>query len=191
MKKHIITIGGRLGSGKSSTGKLLAEKLGYQRFSMGDLQREYAEKLGMDFSTYSEMQKTDHSLDKKVDLYQKEIAQIHDNFVLDSRLGWFFIPNSFKVFLDLPTEIAAGRILTDSQNNPYRRVEVGEFEDKKTIIENMERRIDSERVRYKDLYGIENHFDNKNYDLVIKTDKYNLQEVVSQICIAYENWKKG
>ncbi len=188
MKKSVITIGGTLGSGKSSTGNLLAEGLDLQRFSMGDVQREYAKKLNMDFTAFSEMQKTDHTIDKQVDAYQQEIAKEKDNFILDSRLGWYFIPESFKVFLEVPEDIAAERIMQDAERNPHRNVEI--IESKEDVIERIQHRVDSERKRYKDLYGIEDHFDRRHYDLVVRTDQHNLKEVVAIIREAYEAWRK-
>lgn len=186
MKKHIITLAGKPGSGKSSTGIKLAEVLGYKRFSMGDLQRNYSEGLGMDLASYSEMQKTDHTIDKKVDEYQREVGEREDNFVLDSRLGWYFIPQSFKVLLDLPAEIAVGRIMKDAESNPTRKVE--KVETRGEMVTAMNARIDSERSRYKDLYAIENHFETSNFDLVVDTQQHNLDEVVGIIQQAYEQW---
>lgn len=187
MKKEIITIAGKLGSGKSSTGNKLAEIFGYKRFSMGDLQRKYAETLGMDFTSYAEMQKTDHTIDKKIDEYQREIGDTENKFILDSRLGWFFIPESFKVFLDLPIEISAERIMQDAQVNPHRITEV--ITSKEDVIERIKHRVDSERVRYKDLYNIENHFDVSHFDIVIDTSTHTLEEVVAIIKESYENWR--
>jgi cytidylate kinase len=187
-KKSIITIGGTLGSGKSSTGNLLAEHLGFQRFSMGDVQREYAKKLNMDFTAFSEMQKTDHTIDKQVDAYQQELADKEDDFILDSRLGWYFIPESFKVFLEVPEEVAAERIMRDAEQNPNRQVEI--IETKEDVIERIHHRVDSERKRYRDLYGIEDHFERSHYDLVIRTDQHNLEEVVAIIREAYEAWRQ-
>ncbi len=186
-KKSIITIGGTLGSGKSSTGDLLANQLDFQRFSMGNVQREFSKKLGMDFTTFHEMLKSDPTIDGKVDRYQQELAQEQDNFVIDSRLGWYFIPQSFKVFLEVPQEVAAERIIQDAQQNSNRAVEV--IENKEDVIERIKHRLDSERKRYKDLYQIEDHFDRGNYDLVIQTDKHNLEEVVAIIKEAYEKWR--
>lgn len=187
MKKEIITIAGKLGSGKSSTGNRLAELLGYQRFSMGDLQRKYAEDLGMDFTSYSEMQKTDHSIDKKVDEYQQEIGRREDKFILDSRLGWFFIPDSFKVFLDLPLSISADRIIKDAQTNPHRITEI--IESKEDVMRRIEHRAESEKIRYKDLYNIDDHFNPEHFDVIIDTSKHNLPEVVAIIMEAYEKWR--
>ncbi len=46
-KKEIITICGSLGSGKSSTAKLVAQKLKYQHFSSGDFMRKIALERGI------------------------------------------------------------------------------------------------------------------------------------------------
>lgn len=187
MKKKIITIAGKLGSGKSSTGNMLAQNLGYERFSMGDIQRKYAEELGMTFADYCEMQKIDHSIDKKVDQYQKKISEEKDSFILDSRLGWYFIPNSFKVFLDIPNEIAAERIMADARVNTLRRVE-NISSNISHVKKSLVNRVDSEKKRYLDLYNIHNHFDHSHYDIVVRTDKHSIEEVVAIIQNAYKHW---
>ena len=153
---------------------------------MGDLQRKYSEDLGMDFASYSEMQKTDHTIDKKIDEYQREIGEVEDNFILDSRLGWYFIPQSFKVLLDLSAEIAVDRIMKDMENNPTRKVE--KVDTREDMIVAMNARIDSEKIRYQDLYAIANHFDPNNFDLVVDTQQHSLEEVVDIIQKAYEKW---
>ncbi len=42
----IITLMGTPGAGKSTLGRLLAQKLGYKQYSMGDLQRRIAQEHG-------------------------------------------------------------------------------------------------------------------------------------------------
>jgi cytidylate kinase len=188
MKMKFITIAGKLGSGKSSTGKELSKQLGFERLSMGDLQRSFAEKLGLNFEEYHNKIGRDRSFDKKVDEYQIEIADTRTEVVLDSRLGWYFIPESFKVFLELPTEVAAERMVHDAKTNPTREVE--QITDKDSQMEKIEHRMTSEIERYKKLYDIDNHFDHKNFDLVVRTDEHSLLEVVDIIKKAYENWLK-
>jgi len=43
----IITISGLPGSGKTSVGKLIAERLGYEFLSIGDLRGSFASKKGL------------------------------------------------------------------------------------------------------------------------------------------------
>jgi hypothetical protein len=51
VKKHILTLAGAIGSGKSSTAKRVAAELGYRHFSSGDLFRTIAKELGVSHVT--------------------------------------------------------------------------------------------------------------------------------------------
>ena len=55
MKKEIITIGGSLGSGKSSTTKGLEKILGYTRCSTGDFMRKIAEENNMPLEEFNDI----------------------------------------------------------------------------------------------------------------------------------------
>ena len=107
--------------------------------------------------------------------------------VIDSRLAFYWIPESFKVFLDLPLEISKERILKNLQTNKLRAESEGTADVEK-IYKKITERLQSERTRYKKLYGILNHTDKKNYDLVVDTNKNNLQEVAEIIVKKYRNW---
>ena len=89
-----ITLGGTAGSGKSTAAKLLAKKLGYKHYSMGDFQREIAEEKGISLLELGKLEEKVKSLDEEVDQRQIELGRKEDNFVIDSRLGFHFIPNS-------------------------------------------------------------------------------------------------
>jgi len=187
-KKHIITIAGKLGSGKSSTAKKVSDILDYTHYSTGDFMRSIASDRGVPLSDLSKMAETDPSIDKKLDDRNIEIGEM-ENIVLDSRLGFYFIPKSFKVFLELDPETAAERILEDKKINPNRNKETtGDFDTKEIVIEKIKSRLLSERKRYKELYGIEDHTDHKNFDLVINTEKIPLEEVSKMVIEEYNNW---
>ncbi len=187
-KKHIITIAGKLGSGKSSTAKKVAEILGYTHYSTGDFMRSIADKKGVSLGDLNIMGETDPSIDKELDDRNIEIGNM-ENIVLDSRLGFHFIPKAFKVFLDLDAETASERILKDKENNPNRSKEAtGSFDSKESIINKITQRLTSERKRYKDLYGIEDHTSPSNFDLVINTKEIPLEEVSKMVVEEYNNW---
>ena len=187
-KKHIITIAGKLGSGKSSTAKLVAEILKYKHFSTGDFMRSIADEKGVSLGELSKIAETDLSIDKKLDDRNIEIGNM-ENIVLDSRLGFHFIPDSFKVFLELDPVIASERILKDKGFNPNRdRESGGSFDTPENIKEKINSRLESERKRYKDLYGIENHTAPENFDLVINTETIPLEEVSKKVIEEYNNW---
>lgn len=186
-KKHIITIAGKLGSGKSSTAKRVAEILQYKHKSTGDFMREIANERGITLAELSIIAENDSSIDKALDNHNLEIGK-ENNIVLDSRLGFHFIPNSFKVFLDLDPKIAAIRILKDKESNPNRSKESDDFDTEEGISEKIKFRLDSERKRYKELYGIEDHTDSINFDLVINTENIPLEEVSKKVVEEYKNW---
>lgn len=187
-KKHIITIAGKLGSGKSSTANKLAEILGYRHFSTGDFMREIANNKDISLSDLSLIAEKDDSIDRELDNFNIKIGK-SENIVLDSRLGFHFIPDSFKVFLDLDPEIASQRILKDKENNPNRNTETtGDFKTKEDIRKKTKERLDSEKKRYKEIYKINDHTDHKNFDLVINTEKISLEKVVKKIIDEYNIW---
>lgn len=187
-KKHIITIAGSLGSGKSSTAKKLADILDYTHYSTGDLMRSIATERGISLVELSKLAETDMSIDKKLDDSNLQIGMM-ENIILDSRLGFHFIPDAFKVFLELDGETASERILADKKNNPNRSKEdSGSFDTKESIIESINIRHQSERKRYKDLYNIENVTSPDNFDLIINTKNNSLEEVCKIIVGEYNNW---
>lgn len=191
VKKHIITIAGKIGSGKSSVAKLLATELGYKHYSGGHFMRSIADERGISLMELSKVAEKNESIDREVDNYNLKVGQMND-VVLDSRLGFHFIPESFKVFLEIEPEIAAERILTDYKMNPERHTEAtNNFDSKEGVIKNITSRLMSERKRYKEIYGIEDQTDHKNFDLVINTDKKPLNKVVDEIQNKYKEWLKN
>ncbi|MFA5773346.1 MAG: cytidylate kinase family protein [Candidatus Paceibacterota bacterium] len=186
-KKHIITIAGKLGSGKSSTAKRMAEILGYKHYSTGDFMRSIANDKGISLAELGLDAETDNSIDKELDDRNLEIGKKED-VVLDSRLGFYFIPESFKVFLELDPSIASERILEDKKSNPNRHTESSGFDTRESIMESINTRLLSERKRYKKLYDIENFTAHDNFDLVIDTSQIPLEEVSQKIIEEYKNW---
>mgnify|MGYP001323220460 CR=1 FL=1 len=187
-KKHIITIAGKLGSGKSSTAKMLAEKLGYTHYSTGDFMRSIANDRGISLIELNQIAETDGSIDKELDDRNIEIGGM-ENIIIDTRLGFHFIPDSFKVFLELDPETASERILKDKETNPNRHTEANSsFDTKEAIMESITNRLLSERKRYKNLYGIEDLTSHDNFDLVIDTSKIPLEKVSQQIIEEYNKW---
>lgn len=187
-KKQVITITGALGSGKSSTANGVAEALGYRRFSAGDFQRAAAASLNLPYDQYQKVAEKDPQYDKRADDALVKAGK-NEKSVIDARLGYHFIPDSFKVFLALSPEIAAARILKDAATNPNRHKETMRgAKDVPTIVESIEERRESERHRYEKYYGIKDPFARENFDLVIDTSDTGLPEVVKKVVIAYTKW---
>ena len=169
----IITISGIAGSGKSTVAKLLAKKLNYKHYSVGDFMREIAKERKLTLLELSKEAEEDPSIDKELDKKQIELGKKEDNFVIDSRLGFHFIPNSKKIFLEVQLNEAAKRILKEKRKHE-------QYKDINESIKKIKTRISSEDKRYNEYYKIDYH-DKSNYDLVIDTTNAEPEEVVSKI----------
>jgi cytidylate kinase len=184
-KKEIITICGGLGSGKSSTAKMVANELGFQHFSSGDFFRQVGLELGLSVNELNKRAETDTKIDEMTDEKLRQMRNA-DKVVIDSRTAFHWIPESFKVYLDLSPEIAKQRVLNNIQENKLRQ----QSEQSTTIEEvysKMIERFESEQKRYWDLYKINNK-DMSQYDLIVDTNKNNLEQVVSIVVEEYKKW---
>ncbi len=169
----IITISGRVGAGKTTAGKLLAKKLRYKFYSMGDVRRQMAKDKGISISELNKIAEKDPTSDVKVDKYQAKLAKREKNLVIDSRLGYFFIQKSVKVFLDADVDERVRRIFKIK-----RRAEAykNKADAKKRLLE----RERSDIKRYKKLYKT-NPYDPKHYDLLINTTDSTVKQTVDRI----------
>jgi cytidylate kinase len=184
-KKHIITIAGKPGSGKSTTSKNLARTLNYTHFSAGDLFRALAKERGVDVYQHNVHAETDTSTDEHVDAKLREIGAEQDNLVIDSRMAWYWMPYSFKVYLDLNLEIAAQRILNGMDE--HRMLVEHIPNDTHLYAQELYKRLESEGKRYTALYN-QNPNDLSKYDLVVDTSMNNAQQVQEITLNAYKAW---
>jgi len=185
MKKEIITICGGLGSGKSSTADEVAKILGFKRFSSGDFFRQVGLELGLSVNEINKRAETDPKIDEMTDQKLRDMRD-KNKVVIDSRTAYHWIPESFKVYLDLPQEIAKTRILRSLEENKLRNKSEQSFSENE-IYQKMKERFESEQKRFWILYKIDNTNKN-NFDLVIDTNKNNLEQVVNIIVTEYKKW---
>ena len=184
-KKRIITLCGRPGSGKSTASKGLAAELGYEHFSSGDLFRAIGKEKGIDVYQTNVLAKTEASIDEMVDQRLRDIGVQQDMVVIDSRTAWHWIPQSYKVFLDLDLAVAAKRILA---NMDPERIAVEHIpEDPAKYAERLQARLDEEAERYDAKYSV-NPYDLSNYDLVVDTEANSAAEVVELVMRSYKEW---
>ncbi len=184
MKKHIITITGFPGSGKSSTGKNVASRLGYEHFSSGDLFRKMAAERGLSIEEINFTAEKQKEIDLEVDKILVNMGKEKTDFVIDSRMAFHWIPDSFKVFLSLDPKIAAERTFAQIQKEG-RASQAGSSA--KEVYENTVIRVESERKRYENLYKID-ITDKTNFDLIVDTEINDLDETVEIIIEAYQKW---
>src|SRR3989344_4958858 len=118
-KQEIITICGGLGSGKSSTAKAVAKELGFKHFSSGDFFRETALEMGISINQINKRAETEKEIDYRTDEKLRALRN-KNKLVIDSRTAFHWIPESFKVYLDLPADIAKQRILNSVKADKLR-----------------------------------------------------------------------
>ncbi len=183
VKKHIVTIAGLPGSGKSSTADGVAKALGFQRFSSGDYWRQIAQEKGVSVEELNIVAETDPTIDHLIDEAVRKSGE-QDNLVIDSRLAFHWIPDSFKVFLKIDPKTASERAFSHMQQSGRVSQSAASAEE---AYEKALSRIKSENLRYKELYGI-SYLDESRYDLVVDTTKDDLEGVTRTVVDAYRKW---
>lgn len=187
MKKSIITIAGALGSGKSSTAKRVAAELGYRHFSSGDLFRRIAKEKGLSVEALNLTAEDQQDIDRRVDELLQKMNEDENELVLDSRLAFHWMPDSFKVFLTLDPDTASERIFTHMQDEGRVSEDATSPDEVKASIE---RRAASEEKRYYNLYQISPTAPS-NFDLIVDTKHNNLDAVVKIVLDAYNEWRRA
>lgn len=184
MKKHVISLGGELASGKGAVSKILMKELNYGIYRNGDYFRKLAKDMNMDVTTFNIYVKGHPEIDRQIENSAMEYAKDHDNFIIDARLGWYAVPESFKVYLKVDLNEAARRAFYDEARKDSEKFKTIE-EQKKDI----EKRYKLENERYWNLYHIRKE-DESNYDLVLDTTNLTPEEVANIIEKEYKNWLK-
>lgn len=183
-KKHIITIAGLPGSGKSSAATGVAKELGYEHFSSGDLFRKMAAERGISIEEMNFTAEKQKEIDVSVDALLRSLGEEKKNIVIDSRTAFHWIPDSFKVFLQLDLTVAAQRMFAQVSGGARLSQNATSPEQ---MLHNTLKRVESEKKRFRDLYAID-FSDTTQYDLVVDTGTHNLQETVSIIVQNYQAW---
>lgn len=182
MKKHIITIAGDLASGKSRITDLLQKNLNYEIYRNGEYVRKLAKEKGLDITSFNEYLNSHPEIDREIERSAGIYAKEHDNLIIDARLGWYVVPDSFKVYLRVDIDEAARRAFSDE-----KRKETEKFETIEEQKQDMIKRYNSENERFFKLYGIHKE-DMSNYDLVVDTTNMQIEEVANKIIEEYLKW---
>jgi cytidylate kinase len=177
----IITVHGQAGSGKSSISKLLAKRLRYKHYSVGDLRRQIAKKHGLTIAQLNRLGEKHDWTDKEPDSLVRQLGKERKNFVIDGRTCFFFIPHSFKVYLHADIKARAKRVLKDERKaERFRSLKEAES----ALLE----RDRSDRKRYQKYYRLD-ITKMRHYDLVIDTTSLTKRQIVDRILQALKGRK--
>lgn len=184
MKKNIISLSGELASGKGTASLILAEQLNYGIYRNGEYFRKLAKEMNMDVTTFNEYVKKHPEIDMQIEKSAADYAKTNDNFIIDARLGFYAVPESFKVYLTVDIDVAAKRAFNDPNRKNTENFNTVE-EQKQDII----KRYKMENERYWELYHVRKE-DLSNYDLVIDTTNLTPRETADKIIEEYIKWQK-
>lgn len=181
---YIITLSGMLGSGKSTVGKMLSHLLDYEYYSTGSVQRKIAAERGITTLELNKLSMTDPTVDEQIDGVFKTLVHEDKNFIVDSRLAFFFIPSSFKIKLNIDTKLAAERIFNDKSRTEERKYASVEDAENDLISR---RKLEVER--FKNVYNVD--IDNDlNFDYVIDVTNLSPEEVCQKILKKFHKFQK-
>ena len=168
-----ITLTGKPYAGKGETSKIF-EKYGFEVVHMGELYREVAKERGLDVVELNRL--GDTTVDAMVDKKLVEVANDRkkEEIVFDSRIAWHFLPDSYKVFLDVESHIQAKRVMGAKRDSEKGAANIEE------AMKVAGERWDLENSRYQKLYGIDN-LNPRNYNIVVDTSNQTPKQNTLQI----------
>lgn len=164
----IIAIAGVPGSGKTSVANLIAKHFGWPTYSIGELRGKMAQERGLTLNELNTLGEKESFTDTEVDEYQKHLGETEDNFVIEGRLTWHFIPHAFKILLTCDPHEAASRIFTARHDPNEKRDDEILYNGIEQTEQITRERMDSDARRYQKYYGID-YLDQSHYDLVVDT----------------------
>jgi cytidylate kinase len=159
----------------------LVAHYGLRAYSIGGLMRELAMERGESLlSLGREAERDGGIIDRLLDERSMKLGETEDDFIIDGRLAFHFIPHSYKIFLTVPPEEAAKRIYHDES-----RAGVESHVSIENTAENIRTRRASENLRYQEYYGLD-IYDMNHYDFVIDTTGLEIEEVLRQTIAAID-----
>jgi CMP/dCMP kinase len=166
---RVVTITGPPGSGKSTAGRSLADRLRLDYRSAGDLFRERARTTGLSLEAFSRLAETDESIDRALD--DRMLAMAGAGRLLDGRVAGALcrrrgIPCHYLVVTARP-EVRYARLAS--------RDHVAYAEAAATTVA----REESERDRYRRYYGID--LDSEPSDLTLDSSETPAPQVVDRM----------
>ena len=183
MKNIKISLAGDLGSGKSTVGKLLAKKYGAEVYSTGTIQRQIALEMGMTTLELNKYSETHPEIDDRIDDGLRALNKAQADVIIDSRMAWHFVPDSFAVYMAADPVVSAERIMNAGrESEPFQSIE--------EAVASVSARRSSEMQRYRQLYGV-NIKDTDNYDYVIDTAFIPPEPVAEHSAAHYEKYMRG
>ncbi|MCX6745977.1 MAG: cytidylate kinase family protein [Candidatus Parcubacteria bacterium] len=186
---QIITISGDPGSGKSTIAKELARKLSAsggkaKRIYVGEIRREIARQKGLtlaELNSYAENHpETDVDIDKQIAAKARQLAKKYP-VIVEGRTQFYFIPESFKLYIKVSITEGAKRIWQQIQSQKAKSARnEGKINSLAQVKKSIKKRVASDKKRYQKYYGID-HTKKSHYDYVIDTTRITALQATNKI----------
>lgn len=170
----IIAIAGFAGSGKTTLGRTLSQKLGYSLVSPSF--KDLAEKEGIPLMEFQKRAEQDKNIDLKFDEYVKSESS-KGNSVVTTWLAPWMVDANIRIWLFAPIEVRAKRVATrDGLTAPE-------------ATKHIKDRENGNRKRYLKLYKVD-IFDTSGFDLCFNSSKFTPEEMAEIVIKLIEVKKK-
>jgi CMP/dCMP kinase len=143
--RTVVTIGGPPGSGKSTAGRLVAERLRLAFHSAGELFRTEAQRRGMDVEAFGQYAETHPEVDRELDDAMQALAT--PGHLLEGRIQGALCRRN-----GVPVHYV---VVTAAEDERVRRVAQRDRQSLAEARVRVQQRAGSERDRYRRLYGID------------------------------------
>ena len=177
-----ISLAGDLGSGKSTVSAILVERLGITYYSTGAICRAIAASHGMTIVEMNKYMETHPEIDHEIDDGLRALSARTEGMVIDSRMAWHFVDDTFRVYMTTELAESAKRILRANRAGDHAATLA-------EMTEEIRARKASERLRYREQYGVDCK-DLSNYDLVVDSTYASPEDVAECIISSFAAWKK-
>ncbi len=176
-----ISVTGDLGSGKSTVCKILAERMKAEIVSIGVINRKMAMEMNMDAVEFNKFIVGKPEFDKIFDDYQRAYEDKEGSYIVDSRLGFHFVPSTYSFYLKVDINEAAKRIMSAQRcSECYSCLE--------EAVTKINERRQAEQIRYSQCYNVD-ILDMNNYDCVIDTTNLTPEQVAEEMIKKYVQYK--
>ena len=160
-----IAIAGFAGSGKTTLGVILAEKLGYSLVS--PTFKDLAKKEGIPLMEFQKKAEKDSSIDLKFDKLLKEQAS-QGNCVVTTWLGPWVVDADWRIWLFAPLDIRAKRVAERDGISVEQ------------AVSQIKKREEQNRSRYLKLYNID-IFDTSGFDVSLNSGRFTPEQMADFI----------